>query len=179
MTNRTRLSGIFLLLLSCLHCVGLSAADESALLEGRKGAAGNFFHTGLWVEDMNEMLDFLSLIMDYRLLSRGDRPDGGERVMVSDSRGQLLELLSDPKGVTAHEKFTLHPRGRIAGIAHISIQVDKVEELKSRLLEKNYQVLAQAPADYKNGYLQKGNSEYRILFVEGPSAVSFELFEIR
>ena len=179
MMNRTRLSVVFAFLLFCLSDTGLVAADESNLLESRKGAAGNFFHTGMWVEDIDQMLEFLSLIMDYQVLSRGKRPDGGERVMLSDSRGQLLELLSDPKNVTAHDEFRLHPLGRVAGIAHVSIQVENVEQLKSRLLENHYQLIAQAPAAYEDAYLSVGQSEYRILFIEGPSGVSFELFEIR
>ncbi len=178
MMNLISPSAFFLLALFCSSGFAEKAGNESSLLENRKNAGDSIFHVGLWVEDPDEMLDFLREILSFDIVTRSSRPDGGERLIISDSRGQLIELLSDPAQVKPHEKFELHPLGRVAGIAHISIQVNDVAVLKKRLQSKGYRILTQAPSDFSNGYITTGPSKYRILFVEGPGAVSFELFEI-
>ena len=76
-------------------------------------------------------------------------------------------------------EFPLHPLGRVAGIAHIAIHVDDVVALKREILSRGYQVLAQAPEDFSQGYIHLEHSSHRILYVRGPSSISFELFEIR
>ena len=117
--------------------------------------------------------------MDLELVSQADRATGGKRAIYQDSRGQRIELLSDPSSVVPHPNFPLHPRGRVAGIAHISIQVDDVIPLRDILKARGYEVLAQAPADFDDGYIVSEVPEHRILFVGGPDNVTFELFEIR
>ena len=90
-----------------------------------------------------------------------------------------MELLSDPENVKPHPDFQLHPQGRTAGVAHIAIWVEDVTALKVKLTAAGYEVLAQVPKDYDDGYVSVGYKQYRILFVRGPSAVTFELFETK
>ncbi|NKB36835.1 MAG: hypothetical protein GKR93_06635 [Gammaproteobacteria bacterium] len=179
MMKMTRPLTLFLFILICSSPFTSRAGDESSLLENRKNASDSIFHVGLWVEDVDEMLAFLKEILSFDIVTRSNRPDGGERLIISDSRGQLIELLSDPSRVVAHEEFDLHPLGRVAGIAHISIQVNDVAVLEKRLRTKGYRILAQAPPNFSQGYITTGSSKYRILFVQGPGALSFELFEIK
>ncbi len=155
------------------------ANDESRILDRPADSIGSLFHVGLWVEDVDEMLSFLSEVMEYEIIYRADRRSGGERLMLSDHHGQLIELLSDPDNVKAHPEFPLHPVGRVAGIAHLSIQVEDVALLKKKMLSLGYKSLAQVPEDYADGYLNAGDKRYRILFIQGPGAVSFEFFEIK
>ena len=147
--------------------------------DGHDDYLGSFYHMGVWVEDLDEMTDFLSLIMDLSLLTRVERDTGGERLIFEDARGQRIELLSDPDGVVPHPEFPLHPQSRVAGVVHIAIQVDDVTRLRDLLTSRGYGVLAQVPADYTDGYISSEVSEHRILFVAGPSGITFELFEIR
>ena len=84
-----------------------------------------------------------------------------------------------PFHVQAHPDFLLLPQGRVAGIAHISIWAEDVTKLKSSLVVKGYEVLGQVPTDFADGYVTSDGKMYRILFVRGPSAVTFEFFEIK
>jgi catechol 2,3-dioxygenase-like lactoylglutathione lyase family enzyme len=154
-------------------------AEEGTRGDDNDKYIGSFYHMGIWVEDLDEMTGFLSLVMDLTLLTRVERATGGERLILEDARGQRIELLSDPSAVVAHPEFPLHPQGRVAGIAHIAIQVDDVIRLRDLLTAKGYPILAQAPTDYADGYISSEVSEHRILFIAGPSGVTFELFEIR
>ena len=97
------------------------------------------------------MLGFLAEIMEFNIVLRTDRQSGGERLILRDSRGQYIELLSDPENVRAHPDFLLHPQGRVAGIAHISIWAEDVTKLKSSLVVKGYEVLGQVPTDFADG----------------------------
>jgi catechol 2,3-dioxygenase-like lactoylglutathione lyase family enzyme len=141
--------------------------------------SGTFYHVGFWVADLDETTEFLSLVMDLTTVTRMDRATGGERLILQDVRGQKIELLSDPAAVVPHPDFPLHPTGRVAGVAHISIQVDDVIRLRDVLTNQGYKVLAQVPVDYSDGYEVSGTSEHRILFIAGPDDMTFELFEIR
>jgi catechol 2,3-dioxygenase-like lactoylglutathione lyase family enzyme len=175
---------IFRLILSLLflgNCL-LSTAiadDEVNVLDRPASHLNTVFHVGLWVEDMDEMLSFLAEVMDYKIVLRAQRDTGGERLILSDPRGQYIELLSDPENVQAHPDFPLHPQGRVAGVAHISIWVEDVTILKSTLLAKGYEVIGQTPKDFADGYVTSGKDSYRILFIRGPSGLSFEFFEVK
>lgn len=176
-SNRIR-NTFLILIIIVTQCGAAIAKSDMSILERSVGNSRSLFHVGLWVEDIDEMLDFLSEIMDFTIELRAPRQSGGERLLLSDKHNQTIELLSDPAKVVAHPDFALHPQGRVAGIAHISIWVDNVKSLKKRLVEKGYEILAQVPDDYSDGYVEAENSKYRILFVNGPSSVSFELFEV-
>ena len=173
------ISIVSLFLLMTILNPGAAQTDGRAPDVGHDEYLGSFYHMGLWVEDIAEMTDFLSTFMELTLVSRAERATGGERVIYQDDHGQRIELLSDPANVIPHPEFPLHPKGRVAGIAHIAIQVDDVVRLRDVLTARGYVVISQAPADYNDGYITSEVSEHRILFVAGPSQVTFELFEIR
>jgi len=167
-------------LCACSISSGLVLAqDKIPAFSKPQEYAQSLFHVGVWVEDPDEMLDFLSLIMNYEVVMRAERNTGGKRIMIADKRGQIIELLSDPDRVTRSPQFPLHPQGRVAGVAHIAIHVDDVVALKREMQARGYQILAQAPEDFSQGYIRLEHSSHRILYVRGPSSISFELFEIR
>jgi len=167
------------LLLASVLTSNAPARDASAALDRPENAVNSLFHIGLWTEDLEEMQAFLTGILDLSLVSRSRRRTGGERVIFSDPRGQLIELLSDPGTVVPHPEFLLHPRGHVAGVAHLAIQVEDVVAIKDKLSAKGYLVISQVPEDFADGYMETGTKKYRILYVRGPDAVTFELFEIK
>ena len=169
----------FTLLMISLPYAATYAKDKTNILDRPDNHVSTLFHVGLWVDDIDKMVEFLSEIMSFDVVLRSPRQTGGERLILSDSRGQKIELLSDPENVKAHPKFPLHPQGRIAGIAHISIWVEDALGLKKNLSAQGYEILGQVPADYSDGYFSSDGQMYRILFVKGPNAVTFELFEIK
>lgn len=158
---------------------GAGATDDTTNPVSTSSGDNSIFHLGLWVEDLDEMLGFLNDVMKLKLVMRSPRATGGERLILSDVRGQQIELLSDPGNVQPHPEVPLHPLGRVAGIAHIAIRVDEVAGVKSRLSSTGYEILEQVPPDFAAGYAASDNMAYRIVYVRGPSAVTFEFFEIR
>jgi catechol 2,3-dioxygenase-like lactoylglutathione lyase family enzyme len=172
-------SAIFLSLFGFGIQSTLAVKNEVNVLDRPASHLNTLFHVGLWVENMEEMLAFLDEVMEYKIVLRAKRDTGGERMFLSDSRGQYIELLSDPDKVQAHPLFFLHPRGRVAGIAHISIWNEDVASLKKILLAKGYEVLGQVPKDFADGYVTSEGSSYRILFIRGPSELTFEFFEVK
>ena len=74
-------------------------------------------------------------------------------------------------------RFLAHFLGITASIC--AIWVDDVTVLKDTLSVKGYEVIGQVPEDFADGYVASDGQMYRILFISGPGAVTFELFEIR
>lgn len=140
---------------------------------------GSLFHVGFWVEDLEEMHDFLSAYMDVETVIRAPRENGGERLILRDARGQFIELLSEPGKVQARPEIPHHPIGRTAGVTHIAVYTDDTLALKEDVQKKGYEIIAQAPEENTDGYLDTGGKKYRILYVRGPSDVTFEFFEIK
>ena len=170
---------LFILLLTSLPHAAVQAKNEKNILDRPASHLNTIFHVGLWVQNVDEMLEFLSEFMIFNIVLRAERESGGERVILSDSRGQKIELLSDPENVKPHPDFPLHPQGRVAGVAHFSIWVEDVPGLKKKLTASGYEVLGQIPADPATVYANMNGKMYRILFIRGPGDVTFELFEIK
>lgn len=141
------------------------AQEVSAVEQQRMG----LLHVGLWVTDIDEMLSFLAEVSDFEKLSESERRTGGKRIFLADAAGQHLELLIAPD-VEEHPQFALHPVGRTAGVAHITIRVGNTLELRERLQSMGYEILLQIPATDEQGYVESEYGEHRILFVEGPAA---------
>lgn len=159
---------------------GIQAAEaKQSVLDRPPEHVNTIFHTGIWVEDVDEMLAFLDIVMDYEIVVRANRQAGGERVILNDARGQHIELLSDPDQVKPHPAFPLHPTGLVAGVAHISIWVRDALALEEKLQPLGYEILGRIPDDYASGYASFQGKEYRVLFVNGPGAMTFELFEVK
>ncbi len=166
-------------ILLALIATGAYADNHTVVIPDKAGDFKNgIYHIGLWVDDVDEMISFLSAVSSLKVISRVELPSGGERLFLSDARGQRLELLSSPRTIKPHTQYPLHPLGAHAGIAHISIEVDDVIAIQTLLLERGYEVISQAPKDFADGYVTSEVDAHRILFVKGPSAMSFEFFEI-
>ncbi len=155
--------------------IAVTAQEASQEEQDHQG----ILHVGLWVTDVDEMLAFLGEISDFTKFAESERSTGGKRIFVHDAKGQVIELLTAPD-VEDHPDFALHPIGRTAGIAHIAVRVDNTLELRNRLQKMGYAILRQNPENDDEGYLFMGiYGEARNLFLEGPSGVTFELFEIK
>ncbi len=169
------------LVLVLLVASSVSFAEESTVIIPDK--AGDFkngiYHTGLLVDDVDAMVAFLTEYSSLRQISRVQLPTGGERLFLSDARGQRLELFSNPKNSKPHEKYSGHPHADYIGMAHIAIEVDDVVAIKHKVMDQGYEVIFQAPKDFDDGYIVSEVDAHRVLFIKGPSAVSFEFFEIK
>ena len=134
------------------------------------------YHVGFWVQDMNAALRFYTEILDFKVLTHAKRATGGERVMLSDSMGNYIEILSDASVLDAPDA-PLHPVGRVEGLPHIAIRIENTQTLKEQLIAEGYEILREAPDPSVGGYLTSENGEHRMIFVRGPGNVSLELFE--
>ncbi len=170
----------FLIVLMFISSEVSFAENSKVTIPDKSGDFKNgIYHVGLWVDDVDAMITFLSEVSSLKVISRVQLPSGGERLFLSDRRGQRLELLSNPETVKPHTQYPLHPRGAYAGMAHISIEVDDVIAIRDQLTAKGYDVIGQAPKDFADGYVTSEVDAHRILFVKGPSSMSFEFFEIQ
>jgi catechol 2,3-dioxygenase-like lactoylglutathione lyase family enzyme len=170
-----------LVIILLIVSTSISTADDASVVIPDK--AGDFqngiYHVGMWVDDVDAMVSFLSDISSLQVISRVQLPTGGERLFLSDARGQRLELLSSPESIKPHTQYPLHPLGAYAGMAHISIEVNDVVATRAQLVKKGFEIISQAPKDFANGYITSEVDAHRVLFVRGPSSMSFEFFEIR
>lgn len=169
----------FLVVLLLISSAVSFAENGKVIIPDKSGDFKNgIYHVGLWVDDVDAMINFLSEVSSLKVISRVRLPTGGERLFLSDLRGQRLELLSNPETVKPHTQYPLHPRGAYAGMAHISIEVDDVVAIREQLMAKGYEVISQAPKDFADGYITSEVDAHRVLFIKGPSSMSFEFFEI-
>jgi catechol 2,3-dioxygenase-like lactoylglutathione lyase family enzyme len=170
-----------LVIILLIVSTSVSTADDASVVIPDK--AGDFqngiYHVGMWVDDVDAMVSFLSDISSLQVISRVQLPTGGERLFLSDARGQRLELLSSPESIKPHTQYPLHPQGAYAGMAHISIEVNDVIATREKLVKKGFEIISQAPKDFANGYITSEVDAHRVLFVRGPSSMSFEFFEIK
>jgi catechol 2,3-dioxygenase-like lactoylglutathione lyase family enzyme len=136
-------------------------------------------HIGLWVSDVDTTLAFLNELSDFEKFFEANRSSGGTRTYVRDGKGQVIEILN-AEDVKPHPEFDRHPYGRVAGTAHIAVRVENTILLRDRLTALGYKVLRQVPENESDGYTVKGRSgEGRLLFVEGPDRITYELFEAK
>lgn len=168
--------------LACL-CMFVTASAPAAAQVVLPDKAGDFrngvYHTGFVVDEIDEMIDFLGAYSSLRVLSRVRLPNGGERVFLGDARGQRLELLSGPVANQPKKDIPLHPRDAVAGLAHLAIEVADTAAVRERILAEGYKIVFQVPGDFSEGYVVSEVDAHRVLFIEGPSGVSIEFFEIR
>ena len=175
-----KLTPSIIVLLCLVFSAGVYPAEKGPnILDRPPEHIGTIFHTGIWVEDIDEMLTFLNVVMDYEIVLRAERRAGGERIILKDCRDQRIELLSAPGEVQPHPELPLHPVGKVAGIAHISIWVKDVAPLEQPLTAMGYEMLGRIPDSYDDGYSNFQGKEFRVLFVRGPGAMTFELFEVK
>ena len=132
-------------------------------------------HVGLWVDDVDGMIKFLTEVMGFRLLTRSPRGavGAGERVFIEMSKNQLIEILSEPE-VQPRPDFPLHPVGHIAGVPHLCFQVIDLGAWRQRLADLGYSVSNLVPEE---GYMSSELGPVHLAFFEGPSGVGIELIE--
>lgn len=144
--------------------------------------AGDFkngvYHSGFVVADIDTMAEFLGAYSSLRVRSRVALPNGGERAFLEDARGQRVELLSDPKAKALQEPRPQYPRDSAIGLAHLAIEVEDAAAVRERILAEGYTVIFQVPKDFADGYIVSEVDAHRVLFIEGPSGVAIEFFEI-
>lgn len=135
-------------------------------------------HFGLWVaaDDAVAALEFFDRLLDFSTVSRAKRKGGGERLLLRNPPGQIIELLvADTVQYLDH--YPRHPTDKMAGIAHFCFEVDDLLRVRAIADELQCEIIRQAPDD--GGYGKSELGEHRILFIQSPMGVTIELFEFR
>ncbi|MFO0757460.1 MAG: VOC family protein [Byssovorax sp.] len=138
----------------------------------------NLHHVGFWVDDIDEMIDFLVGVMEGQLLSRRRFDSGdGERAFVKVGEGQVIEILTQavmqPRpAMTPH---MANGAGAVVGIPHLCFQVTDLWSWEERLTSLGYAIHHKMP-DH-GGYRRFEFGSVRAMFFTGPGGIDFELFE--
>lgn len=134
-------------------------------------------HIGIWVEDMDAMLTFLSETLGLPLAARESRGDvgSGERAMFRAGGKQLIEILTEPH-VQPRPNVPIHPEGHVSGIPHICLRVSDLPAWKEKLKSAGYPITKRWPDE---GYADTPMGPLRVLWFTGPEGVGFELFEFK
>jgi catechol 2,3-dioxygenase-like lactoylglutathione lyase family enzyme len=134
-------------------------------------------HIGIWVQDIDEMIVFLTETLGLQLLTREQRGDvgTGERALFHAGGNQLIEILTEPN-VQQRPNVPVHPEGHVAGIPHICLRVSDLPAWTEKLQTAGYPIAQRWP---EGGYADTMLGSLRILWFTGPSGVGFELFEFK
>ncbi len=134
-------------------------------------------HIGIWVDDMDEMIAFLTQTLGLRLATREPRgaAGSGERALFHLGDNQIIEILSEPN-VQPRPDFPVHPVGHVTGISHLCLRVIDLPAWEMKLNSTKYPITKRWPDD---GYAYTGMGSLRVLWFTGPSGVGFELFEFK
>ncbi len=134
----------------------------------------NLHHVGIWADDVNEMVTFLTDLLGFLHLTR--QPiDPGELVFVHLGDNQVFEILSMP-GMQPRPAVPAHMgnEGSVIGIPHLCFRVTDLPAWEERIRSLNYRINFKAP---EQGYSPFELGSVRALWFTGPSGVDFELFE--
>ena len=134
-------------------------------------------HIGMWVQDIDEMIAFLTETLGLKLLTREPRGDvgAGERALFNAGGNQLIEILTEPN-VQQRPNVPVHPEGHVAGIPHICLRVSDLPAWTEKLQSAGYPPTKRWPEE---GYADTVMGPLRVLWFTGPSGVGFELFEFK
>jgi catechol 2,3-dioxygenase-like lactoylglutathione lyase family enzyme len=135
----------------------------------------NIHHVGVWVDNIDEAISFLTGVMGFQLLTRGPRGSAGpgERALIHAGDRQLLELLSEPD-VQPRPDVPIHPKGHVVGIPHLCLRVTDLPAWREKLQAHGYMVLGQLP---ETGFAATELGLLRLIYFAGPGGIGFELFE--
>ena len=135
----------------------------------------NIHHVGVWVDNIDEAISFLTDIMGFRLLTRGPRGSvgAGERALIHAGDQQVVELLSEPD-VQPRPDVPVHPIGHVVGIPHVCLRVTDVPAWRKKLQTHGYTVVGQFP---ETGFAKTELGLLRLIYFVGPGGIGFELFE--
>jgi catechol 2,3-dioxygenase-like lactoylglutathione lyase family enzyme len=131
---------------------------------------------GLWVDDVNEMDEFLTNVMGLRLLThvKGER---GERVFVLAGDSQMIELLwtaeRQPRPNVPHHREK-GGSGAVVGIPHLCLRVTDLPAWEKHIRSLHYTVHLVLP---ESGYIGSEIGTLRAMWFTGPSGLDIELFE--
>ncbi len=134
-------------------------------------------HIGIWVNDMDEMITFLTETLGLRLTTREPRDTvgSGERALFHAGGNQLIEILTEPH-VQPRPDVPVHPEGHVVGIPHICLRVSDLPAWIETLKSAEYPITKRWPDE---GYADTMMGPLRVLWFTGPSGVGFELFEFK
>lgn len=136
----------------------------------------NVHHVGLWADDVDEMVCFLTEVLGFELIKRQPLHPG-ERVFVHLGGSQMLEILSVPglqsrPDIAAHMAPDVSP---VVGVPHICLRVTDLPAWEKRIRAANYRINNHWPPEGGFGRWEMGVS--RAVWFTGPSGVDFEMFE--
>lgn len=135
----------------------------------------NIHHVGIWTDDADEMVSFLTEVLGFRLLTR-PQFDWGERIFVHIGDSQVFEILTKPELLPRPNVPPHMPPGseRAVGIPHICFRVTDLPAWEERIRSLGYTVSDKIP---EQGYGLFEVGSVRAIWFTGPSGVDFELFE--
>ena len=134
----------------------------------------NIHHVGLYVDDVDEMVSFLTDVMGFRLLTRPEF-DWGERVFVDVGANARLEVVRSAEmqprpDIPAHGVFP------VIGVPHICFRVTDLPALEAEIKSLGYAINRKTP---EQEYVRSELGSARAIWVTGPSGVDFEFFEFK
>jgi catechol 2,3-dioxygenase-like lactoylglutathione lyase family enzyme len=134
-------------------------------------------HIGIWVDDIDTMITFLTKTLGLRLLTRESRGEvgSGERALFHAGGKQLIEILTEPQ-VQPRPDVPVHPEGHVDGIPHICLRVSDLPAWMEKLKSDGYPITKSWPDE---GYAETPMGPLRVLWFTGPGGVGFELFEFK
>jgi catechol 2,3-dioxygenase-like lactoylglutathione lyase family enzyme len=136
----------------------------------------NVHHFGIWAEDVDEMVLFLTQVLGFQLVKRQPL-DPGERVFVHLGGNQMFEILSVP-GMQSRPNIPAHmapETSPVVGVPHICLRVTDLPAWEERIRSANYRINNHWPPEGGFGRWELGVT--RTIWFTGPSGVDFELFE--
>lgn len=129
-------------------------------------------HVGIWVDDPDEMLDFLTQVLGFRLVSRIQNGPV-DRAFVHAGGHQYFEILSkammQPRPDAPH-----HPVEAVVGIPHICLSARDLPAWEQKLKGLGYTVYRH-PTASAFGPFELGRA--RNFWFTGPGGVDFEMIE--
>jgi catechol 2,3-dioxygenase-like lactoylglutathione lyase family enzyme len=136
--------------------------------------ATNIHHIGVIVKDLDEMIDFLTEVLGFRLLIRR-KFEWGERAYVHLGDNQLFEIVA--KSEAQPRPSVLAYGGDnpdVIGVPHICFRVEDISAMEERIRARGYPI--QYSVAVEAGGHELGGPARSIGFT-GPGGVDFALLE--
>ncbi len=119
-------------------------------------------HIGLFVKDMDKMVNFYTNVLEFPIRTKMDMDDGC-KVVVLEKNGSMLELVKLP-GFSAAGDSTIN---------HISFEVDDIEEEIKKLEAKG--VVFEQTAPLSRTYTECSGFSVKFIMFRGPENEYLEL----
>ena len=132
----------------------------------------NLHHVGIWVDDPEEMIQFLTEVLGFRQVSRV-QPGAVDRTFIHAGGDQYFEILSkaamQPRPNVPH-----HPVEAVVAVPHICLRANDLPAWEQKLKELGYTVYRH-PMASAFGPFELGRA--RNFWFTGPGGVDFEMIE--